>query len=114
MVAPQSIRRLTLVYGFLTLGCTASAAIQVQPRYASLVVEAQTGRVLHEVNADTRNQPASLTKMMTLYLVFEALEQHRLRLSQGAQVSTYAASVEPSRLGLRASQIIVSRRLFSP
>ena len=41
-------------------------------KYASLVMDAETGRVIHEINADTRNYPASLTKMMTMYLVFEA------------------------------------------
>ena len=43
-------------------------------KYASLVIDAETGRVIHEVNADTRNYPASLTKMMTLYLVLEHLK----------------------------------------
>ena len=56
------------------------AALVVLPgaasaRYASIVIDASTGDVLHEVNADTRNYPASLTKMMTLYLAFEALER---------------------------------------
>ena len=52
-------------------------ALGTQPafaKYASLVMDAETGRVIHEINADTRNYPASLTKMMTMYLVFVALE----------------------------------------
>ena len=50
--------------------------------YEAIVLDAQTGQVLRELNADTTTQPASLTKMMTLYLTFEALNQGRLRLDQ--------------------------------
>src|SRR3546814_13051469 len=56
--------------------------------------------VLHAVNADTRNYPASLTKMMTLYLVFEALEKGTITLDQALPVSTRAAGMAPSKLGL--------------
>ena len=57
-----------------------AAAVLVQPgeaqaRYAAIVMDAETGTVLHAANADTRNYPASLTKMMTLYMTFEALDQ---------------------------------------
>ena len=47
-------------------------------RYAAIVLDADTGRVLHAANPDTRNYPASLTKMMTLYLVFDALESQTM------------------------------------
>jgi D-alanyl-D-alanine carboxypeptidase len=69
-------------------------------RYASMVVDAGTGEVLHEVNADVRRYPASLTKIMTLYLTFEALERGRLRLDERMPVSYHAAHQPPSRLGL--------------
>ncbi len=75
-------------------------------RYASIVVDANTGRVLHAENADTRNYPASLTKMMTLYLAFEALDDHRLSLRQRLQVSRRAAGQAPSKLGLEAGGTI--------
>ncbi len=75
-------------------------------RYASIVVDADTGRVLHAENADTRNYPASLTKMMTLYLVFEALDDHRLSLRQRLPVSRRAAGQAPSRLGLDSGETI--------
>ena len=75
-------------------------------RYASIVVDANTGRVLHAENADTRNYPASLTKMMTLYLAFEALDDRRLSLRQRLRVSRRAAGQAPSKLGLEAGETI--------
>lgn len=79
-------------------------------RYASIVVDADSGRVLHETNADTRNYPASLTKMMTLYLVFEAIDAGRLSLDQALPVSRRAAGQAPSRLGLEAGETITVRQ----
>ena len=84
-------------------------AVQTGPalaRYASFVVDADTGRVLHSSNADTRNYPASLTKMMTLYLVFEALESGRLHLDQNLPVSSRAAGMAPSKLGVHEGESI--------
>ena len=69
-------------------------------RYSSIVVDAGTGDVLEEVNADQPRHPASLTKMMTLYLTFEALRDRRIALDQAVPVSPHAASREPSKLGL--------------
>ena len=63
------------------------AGAPAHAKYASLVMDAETGRVIHAVNADTRNYPASLTKMMTLYLVFEALDKGRLSLDRRLKVS---------------------------
>ena len=65
-----------------------------------IVIDADTGRVLSEVNADEITYPASLTKMMTLYLTFEALHSGRLRLDQYLPVSADAASRAPTKLGL--------------
>ena len=76
------------------------AAMPAHAKYASLVMEAETGRVLHAVNADTRNYPASLTKMMTLYLVFEAVDKGRLSLDRRLAVSARAARQPASKLGL--------------
>ena len=59
-----------------------------------------SGDVLEEVNADQPRHPASLTKMMTLYLTFEALRDRRITLDQPVPVSPHAASMEPSKLGL--------------
>ena len=67
----------------------------------SIVLDADTGRVLSENNSDAVTYPASLTKMMTLYLTFEALNTGRLRLDQYLPVSVEAASKSPTKLGLR-------------
>ena len=69
-------------------------------RYSSIVVDATSGDVLEEVNADELRHPASLTKMMTLYLTFEALRDRRITLDEAVPVSAHAASMEPSKLGL--------------
>lgn len=66
----------------------------------SVVIDADTGRVLSEMNADAIAYPASLTKMMTLYLTFEALNAGRLRLDQYLPVSSEAASKSPTKLHL--------------
>ena len=69
-------------------------------RYSSIVIDAATGNVLSAVNADELRHPASLTKMMTLYMVFEALRDRRIALDQLVPVSSHAASMSPSKLGL--------------
>lgn len=79
---------------------------EVHAKYASIVIDLETGRVLHEKNADTRNYPASLTKMMTLYMVFERLERGKLTLNTKMKVSARAAGMAPSKLGLRKGQHI--------
>ena len=80
--------------------------------YADFVIDARTGEVLHETNADARLHPASLTKMMTLYIAFEAIEHGEISLDTMVTVSKYAASQPPSRLGLRAGQKIAMRYLI--
>ncbi|MSU88543.1 serine hydrolase [Rhodobacteraceae bacterium 2CG4] len=80
--------------------------------YAALVMDARDGRVIHATNADTRLHPASLTKMMTLYLVFDAIRNGKLHLDQKIPISRYAASRPPSKLGLRAGSSIELRYLI--
>ena len=72
--------------------------------YAALVMDARTGEVLHARNADTRLHPASLTKMMTLYIAFEAIKRGEISLDTQITVSRNAASEPPSKLGLKAGQ----------
>ncbi len=79
-------------------------ATTAHARYASVVMDAESGTVLYARNADTRNYPASLTKIMTLYLLFEALERGQLTLDQKLTVSRRAAGQAPSRIGLRRGQ----------
>ncbi len=78
-------------------------------KYAAIIVDADTGAVLHEVNADTRNYPASLTKMMTLYMTFEALGDGRFTLDQKLRASKRASNQAPSKLGLKKGQSITVR-----
>lgn len=80
--------------------------VQAFAKYASIVIDARTGQVLHQVNADTRNYPASLTKMMTLYMTFEALSEGRLKLDQMLPVSRTAAGRSATKLGLRRGEKI--------
>ncbi|WP_248310403.1 serine hydrolase [Bosea sp. 117] len=74
--------------------------------YAEIVVDANTGKVLQEVNADALRHPASLTKVMTLYILFEQLETRKLRLDSELTVSAYAASQQPSKLGVKPGSTI--------
>ena len=85
----------------LTAGAPAEAR-----RYASIVIDAGTGEVLHADKPDRRAYPASLTKMMTLYLLFETVDQGRLGLNQKLPVSRRAAGMPPSKLGLKRGQSI--------
>ena len=77
--------------------------------YAALVMDARTGEVLHARNADTRLHPASLTKMMTLYITFEAIKRGEITLDTKIRVSKNAASEPPSKLGLKSGQTIALR-----
>jgi D-alanyl-D-alanine carboxypeptidase len=88
------------------LGGTAAEAQIGGERYAALVVDARGGEALIAANPDERRHPASLTKMMTLYLVFEALRDGRLTLGQRLVMSPEAASNPPSKLGLLPGQSI--------
>lgn len=87
----------------LLLGTGGAAA---EARYAALAVDANTGEVLHAEGADEARYPASLTKMMTLYLVFEQLRDRKLRPDSRIVVSEEAASMPPSRLGLEPGTTI--------
>ncbi len=69
-------------------------------RYSSIIIDAGSGNVLEAVNPDDLRHPASLTKLMTLYMTFEALRDRRLSLDDIVPVSAHAASVEPTKLGL--------------
>ena len=79
-------------------------------KYAAFAIDAETGLVLHETNADTKNFPASLTKMMTLYLLFEALQNGDVTLKTKMKVS---ARSPPSWASSRAAPS-ASRTRFAP
>jgi D-alanyl-D-alanine carboxypeptidase len=105
----QTLR--TLGFSWLKAATVASLATfaageALAATQAAIVVDAKTGKVLYASNADTKAYPASLTKMMTLYLVFEALESRRISLDTRITVSKYAASQPPSKLGVPAGRTI--------
>lgn len=102
----QSLRVYALALVVLLCGQAALSA-----PYAALVMDARTGKVLHSRNADTRLHPASLTKMMTLYVTFLAIERGEISLDTKVKISKHAASRPPSKLGLRAGQKISLRYL---
>ena len=89
-----------------------SSKSDTSDRYAALIIDAQTGRVLHEANANELRYPASLTKAMTLYMTFEAIEQGRLRMDQRLPVSVSAASQPPTKLGLKEGDTVPVRDLI--
>ncbi len=80
--------------------------------YAAMVMDARDGSILHAENADQRLHPASLTKMMTLYVAFEAVENGEISVDKKVKISKKAASEPPSKLGLKAGQRISLRYLI--
>ena len=91
------------VLGLLAVAIASPRAAHAQvgsARYSSMVIDAGSGAVLESVNPDEPRHPASLTKLMTLYMLFEALRDRRLTLDQPVPVSYHAASQPPSKLGI--------------
>jgi D-alanyl-D-alanine carboxypeptidase len=99
-----------LAFATLIAGFSVRAG-QAAP-YAAVVVDARSGEVLYEQNADARLHPASLTKMLTLYIAFDAIRRGEVSLDSMITVSKNAAKQPPSRLGLRAGQKIALRYLI--
>jgi D-alanyl-D-alanine carboxypeptidase len=102
---------LTAVVVSILIVTTTSSGTFAAP-YAAVVMDARTGQILHSRNADTRLHPASLTKMMTLYVVFQALERGEISLDTKVRISRNAANEPPSKLGLKAGQRISIRYLI--
>jgi D-alanyl-D-alanine carboxypeptidase len=113
MFEPARRILLTLALSVVAFAMSANGAAFAEPRYATseskyaaIVVDAKTGEVLYSKNPDSSRYPASITKIMTLYLTFEALEAGRLKASDLITVSQHAASMAPSHLGLRPGETI--------
>jgi D-alanyl-D-alanine carboxypeptidase len=100
-----------LVISLLWLVVALPLSVSAAP-YAAYVMDARTGEVLHARNADTRLHPASLTKMMTLYVAFQAIENGEISLDTVVKISSKAAAEQPSKLGLRSGQRIKFRYLI--
>ncbi|WP_106745029.1 D-alanyl-D-alanine carboxypeptidase family protein [Yoonia maritima] len=99
------------LFAFLIVTLIAPINASAAP-YAAMVMDARTGEVLHSRNADTRLHPASLTKMMTLYIAFQAIERGEITLDTEVRISRNAASEPPSKLGVRSGQTIRLRYLL--
>lgn len=103
----------SLVLAVMVAGCTTIAppeqvlTVPAAPgKYASIVVDAKTGKQLFEANSTAQRYPASLTKMMTLYLLFEALDSGRVTKASLIPVSALAARQPPTKMGLRPGETI--------
>lgn len=97
------IRKIAL---FLLVAIISLSSENAAAATSSIMVNAENGKVMYEMNADELRYPASLTKLMTLYITFNALENGRLKLSDKLKVSATAASRSPSKLGVRAGEKI--------
>ncbi len=94
----------------LFLAALAPATAKSAP-YAAMVMDARTGEILHSRNADTQLHPASLTKMMTLYIAFQAVERGEISLDDTVTITPLSANEPPSKLGLVSGQRIQFRYL---
>ncbi len=94
------------LFGFAACAAVLTVKSSHAAPYADIVVDANSGKVLHATNPEARRHPASLTKIMTLYLLFERLEAGKLKLDTQLKVSEEAAGQSPTRLGLKAGSTI--------
>jgi D-alanyl-D-alanine carboxypeptidase len=102
---------LAIVVAVVAMGSDADARSKKKrpvysPPTASIVVDGNTGAVLHASNADAIRHPASLTKMMTLYMLFERLESGKIKLNTEMPASAHAAGQAPSKVGLKPGDTI--------
>ena len=97
-----SLTAKTVILSFIVAMMAWSGVAQASTRHAAIVIDAKTGKTLYESNADALRYPASLTKMMTLYLTFEALQSGRISRSTQVPFSAEAASQPPTKLGVKA------------
>ncbi|WFU03514.1 D-alanyl-D-alanine carboxypeptidase [Rhizobium sp. CB3171] len=103
-----------VLFGFAITTATVTVTVDVSnaaggSKYAGIVIDANTGNVLYSENADTLHYPASLTKMMTVYLTFEALEAGRITLDTPVVFSKNAASQAPTKLGIGTGRSVTVR-----
>jgi D-alanyl-D-alanine carboxypeptidase len=108
--APKLKQALTaVVLAAAGLAAPAAAGAQglfTQPKYAAIVEDANTGEVLYSFRADALRHPASLTKIMTLYLTFEALATGRLRMGDVITISPHAYSMMPSKVSTHPGETL--------
>ncbi len=96
------------------MSLSVGAASAADSRYAAIVVDANTGKTLFSANAGARRYPASLTKMMTLYLTFEAMKRGKIKKSTSVPFSAQAAAQAPTKLGVKAGgSVSVETAIYS-
>ncbi|MBN8413793.1 SPOR domain-containing protein [Halomonas denitrificans] len=99
-------RSLTMLIALVVTCLMVQSAHAGNPRYAGIVVDAETHEILYAEHADESRYPASLTKMMTLYMLFESLEGRSMSLGQPLPVSSHAASMPATKLWLKPGDTI--------
>ena len=100
----HGLKLLVTVAGLVAAMPTRAQGLWDVPRYAAIVVDPASGEVLYERRADLARAPASITKIMTLFLAFDALKAGTLTLSDNVEITPEAARQPPSKLGLRSGQ----------
>jgi D-alanyl-D-alanine carboxypeptidase len=108
----QHARNLVLLFVVVLVAACSRPEPSGAAPFAAYVMDARTGEELYSRNADTRLHPASLTKMMTLYIAFQDIEAGRISPDTMITISANAAAQPPSRLGLRAGQTVALRYLI--
>jgi len=103
----NSLKAIMIVALAATIGLAATTApSQANAKYSAIVIDARTGKTLFAQNADAARYPASLTKMMTLYLVFEALSAGKISKNTQVRFSAQAATTPPTKLGVGAGKSV--------
>ncbi len=97
---------LGILLSFMALSSGSAWAQVGSARYSAIVMDARTGRIIMGVNQDAPRFPASLTKLMTLYMTFEALRDRRIQLDEYVPVSAWAAAQPPTKLGLQPGEAL--------
>ena len=105
------LRRIALALATITFvvsGNLSGSSAFANAKYAGIVIDAKTGKTLYSYKADAIRYPASLTKMMTMYMMFEAFAERKMSKKTRIRMSKYAASKPPSKLGIRAGRSIAA------
>lgn len=105
-------RMVMLVAVTVTVAACAAPQPSTAAPYAAFVMDARTGETLYSKNAEARLHPASLTKMLTLYIAFQAIESGEIGLDSMVTITRNAAAEPPSKLGLKAGQKVALRHLI--
>ena len=103
---PRFAAAIVLAISLLLPAISAAEAASVPRKFAGIVLDAKSGKVLYESSADAARYPASVTKVMTLYVLFQELDAGNISLKTKFKVSKYAASAVPTKLGVKAGSTI--------